>query len=111
MHTHAMSTEMHLHFHGPITVNLAASGIIEAINQLKELIIMNDAEATAALTAATNQIAKIGTETSALIQKVNDLTVLVNQQGSLSPELQAAVAAVQAQVQVVDDLVPDAPAA
>ena len=43
-------------------------------------------------------------------KKIADLTVLVEQQGSLSPELDAALVALKTQVQVVDDLVPDAPA-
>lgn len=104
-----MSTDLHVHFHGPITVQVSLPGILEALNQLKELITMNQAEAIAALQDATTQIQKIGDETRTLVQKVADLTVLVEQQASVSPELAAAIEAVKAQVQVVDDLVPDAP--
>jgi len=57
----------------------------------------------------TTQVAKIGTETSALIQKVADLEAALNSQPNVTPELQVAFDALKAQVQTVDDLVPDQP--
>lgn len=81
------------------------------------------ANVTNELTATKDQVAKIGTETSALIAKVGDQQTAIDQltaelqNMTVTPELQialanvkAASAAVKSQAQVVDDLVPDAPA-
>jgi len=68
------------------------------------------AQSAARVTALTAEVTKIGTETRTLLTKIDDLTALLNSgQVQTSPELQAAIDALQAQVQVVDDLVPDAP--
>lgn len=61
------------------------------------------------LTDLASQISKIGTETSATLQKVADLEAALSNQDNVSPELQAAFDALKQQVQKVDDLVPDAP--
>lgn len=66
------------------------------------------AELAAQLTAATAKIDKIGTETRGLITKVQELTDIINNQAEVSPELQAAADAVDAQLTIVDELVPDA---
>jgi len=72
---------------------------------------MNLTEAVTALTTASAQITKIGAETTATLQKVTELQAVVDGMptGSVPQALQDAVAALQAQVQIVDDLVPDAP--
>jgi chromosome segregation ATPase len=62
------------------------------------------------LTALTTQVQKIGTETTATLQKVTDLQNALNNAGGTTPEVDAAMAALKAQVQLVDDLIPDAPA-
>ena len=64
------------------------------------------------LTALTAQVTKIGTETSTLLTKVADLEAALSASGAaVTPEVEAALAALKSQVQVVDDLVPDAPTA
>lgn len=56
----------------------------------------------------TTQVAKIGTETEALKQKVADLEAALANQPNVTEEVQNAFDALKAQVQTVDDLVPDA---
>ncbi len=68
------------------------------------------AELTAQIKANTDKLVKIGTETSTLLQKITDLTDIIAN-GPVTPELQAAVDALTAQAQVVDDMVVDAPPA
>lgn len=68
-------------------------------------------ELAAGLAQVTAQLVKIGTETATLLQKVADLESALGNAGAVTPELQAAFDALKAQVQVVDDLVPDAPPA
>lgn len=53
-------------------------------------------------------VRKIGNETSTLKQKVADLEAAAQNQADASPELVAAVADVRAQLDIVDQLVPDA---
>ena len=60
------------------------------------------------LSTVTAAVQKIGVETSATLQKVADLEAALANGGMTSPEVDAAVAALKAQVQVVDDLIPDA---
>lgn len=57
--------------------------------------------------AATEQIARVGTETSTLIEKVAALEAAMATAGQVTPEVQAAMQALKKQVQTVDDLVPD----
>lgn len=78
--------------------------------------------ANARIAAATEGIAKVGTETDTLNQKIKDLEDAVNNQTNASPELVAAVTALQeastaqgaaldalaAGVTAADDKVPDA---
>lgn len=55
------------------------------------------------------QVQKIGAETSTTLQKVSDLEAAIAGAGGVDPSVQAAFEALKAQVQVVDDLIPDAP--
>jgi ferritin-like protein len=56
--------------------------------------------------AVSTQVAKIGTETTITLQKVADLeAALAN---GIPQDVADAFAALKAQVQVVDDLIPDA---
>lgn len=75
--------------------------------EMEKRIVMTQKELADQLTALTGQVQKIGTETAALEQKVNDLESALNAGGDVSPEVQTALDALKAQVQVVDDLVPD----
>ncbi len=56
-----------------------------------------------------DSITKIGTETTTLLAKIDELNAIITNGPAVTPELQAAVDAVAAQAKVVDDLVPDAP--
>lgn len=72
-------------------------------------IMATQAELAAQLTALTGQVTKIGTETQATLQKVQELQDALNNAGEVTPEVQAAFDALKASVQSVDDLVADAP--
>jgi hypothetical protein len=74
-----------------------------------ERVIMTQNELAAQLTAVTDQITKIGTETAATLQKVKDLEAVIAAGGEVSAEVQTALDALKAQAQLTDDLVPDAP--
>lgn len=63
------------------------------------------------LNAVTAQVAKIGAETSVTLQKVIDLEAALAAAGGTTPAVDAALAALKAQAQATDDLIPDAPAA
>lgn len=67
----------------------------------------SNAELQADLEAVTAQVAKIGTETSATLQKVTDLEAALAAAGGTTPEVDAAMVALKAQVKLVDDMVPD----
>lgn len=58
----------------------------------------------------TAKVNKVGTETRTLLTKIDELTAIIAEGGTtVTPELQAAVDDLQIQVNVVDELVPDAP--
>lgn len=90
-------------------VNPDAERILEALTKLGDRIMATQAELAADLQTVTAQVAKIGTETSTLLQKVADLEAALAAGGVTTPEVDAAMAALKAQAAVVDDLVPDAP--
>ena len=77
--------------------------------RLLEKIMTTQAELAATLATVSTQVAKIGTETQGLIDKVAALEAALASAGEVSAEVQAAVDALKAQVQVVDELVADAP--
>lgn len=67
------------------------------------------------LTAVGTEVDKVGTETQTLITAVANLTAIISAGGATTPEVDAALAKVQAsadalaaKVKAVDDLVPDA---
>lgn len=70
---------------------------------------MNQSELAQSLTETAAKVEKVGAETRTLLTKVQELTDAVNNAGNTTPEVDAALQALQAQVAVVDDLVPDAP--
>jgi hypothetical protein len=77
-----------------------------------EKLMSTQAELAQEIGAVTEQVAKIGTETKATLQKVSELeTALANSSNGVDPAVATAFAALKAQVQVVDDLIPDAPVA
>lgn len=78
------------------------------LNQRLDHIMATQSELAQQIAAITAQVAKIGTETSATLQKVIDLQAIIDAGEAVSPELQAAVDALKVQAQKTDDLVPDA---
>lgn len=85
---------------------LAAYAIVKN-NQQERKLMATQAEAAALLKQANDSLAKIGAETSALLQKVTDLQTAAAKADQVSPELQAAIDGVVSQAKSVDDLVPD----
>jgi len=71
-------------------------------------IMTTQAEVVATIAAIGEKLAKIGTETTALKQQIQELLDSIEDISNASPELVAAVEALAAQAQVVDDLVQDA---
>ena len=59
-----------------------------------------------ALAGVSDQLAKAKTE---IVTKISDLETQLANSGNLSPEDQAAIDAVKAAAQALDDVVPDAP--
>ena len=94
-----------LNFTGPVTIFINAD-LSQVLSKLDQ-IIMTEAELAQKLTETTAQVQKIGTETQTLIDKVAELTELLANGDEVSPEVQAAMDALSAQVGVVDGLVAD----
>jgi len=67
---------------------------------------MKNEEAVAALQATNTTLVKIGTETQTLLDLIGTLKEAAT---NVDPAVADAIAAVDAQAHVVDDLVPDAP--
>ena len=91
----------HLH----LTINVDSS----TAHKLEQ-IMATQAELAVSLQALTTQSAKIAGETQLLLAKIDELTAAIAAGGQTTPDVDAALAALQAQVAVVDALVPDVPA-
>lgn len=78
--------------------------ILEELKEIK----MTQAELAQGLKDLQTQVAKISTESSTTLQKVTDLEAAL-ENVTTTPDVDAAFAALKAQVQKVDDLIPDAP--
>ena len=87
--------------------NGASAEELRAINHRLDTLMTTIAEATATINDLTVKTTKIGEETRALLQKIADLTALVEAGNTTGAEFDAALAALKAQVDVVDGLVPD----
>lgn len=97
--------DVHHYFHLPdVPADIAAR-----LDELKGLIVMNHAELAAALATVGANVDKIGAETRTLIQRIADLEDAIGQADDVPQNVLDALSALQAQVAVVDDLVPDAP--
>ena len=82
--------------------------LLRTINHKINQIMATQVELTSKLNQVTTQLQKIGNESAQTLQKVTELQAIIDAGPVVTPELQAAVDALAAQVQVVDDLVPDA---
>jgi hypothetical protein len=97
-----------------IAAVIAALGVMVLMGDITEIILnqkqimKTQAELAADLQAVTAQVAKVGEEVVKTLDKVADLEAVLQEQGQVTPELQAAFDALKAQVVVVDDLIPDA---
>ena len=96
-----MKVDHHVWFHDDPTARL----ILNKVDKL----MATQAELAASLDLVSVQINKIASESSATLAKVADLEAALAAAGNTSPAVDAALAALKAQVQIVDDLVPDAP--
>jgi ABC-type transporter Mla subunit MlaD len=92
--------QVHMHHHGATTDQL------RAISQQLEVILTNQTEHAAQLEAVAAQVTKTREETLA---RVAELQAALDAAGTLTPAVEAAMAALMATVQVSDDVVPDAP--
>jgi len=82
---------------------------VQLIHEQNKQIMATQQELAAQINQISTQVGKIKDESNATLQKVQELQDVINNQGGVSPELQQAVDNLKAQVQVVDDLVTDAP--
>lgn len=96
--------------------NANNNAILIRLAEMERKIMATQAELAADLRAVRAQQEKTATEIAALqeaqnvaINKITELEALVAAGGTVTQELVDAVAAVKAQAQVVDDLIPDAP--
>jgi hypothetical protein len=73
---------------------------------------MTQQEAVDALSKTNETLTKVSTETDALLKEITRLNeALANAGGNVTPELEAAIAAVDAQAHAIDNLVADVPPA
>lgn len=67
----------------------------------------SQAQLASDLNAINDKLQKVGNESATLLQKITDLETALGNGGNLSSEAEAALAALKAQAQTLDDLVPD----
>jgi hypothetical protein len=97
-----MSKCKHFHFYP------TDSGLLSILLAKVESIMSSQAELAAELANVTAHVAKIGTETQTLLDKIAELAAAIATAGGTTPDVDAAMVALQAQVDIVDALVPDA---
>jgi len=102
-----MGIHIHIHDHRDDKFLQDIRELLTIINQKISTLMSNTDQALQDLQAIGAQIQKIGTETSALLQKISDLEKTTTPDTPQS--VLDAIAAVKQQAQLVDDLVPDAP--
>jgi len=82
--------------------------VVDQLHQLQRTVVMNQQELLDRLNAADTAIVKIGAETTALLQAIANMQAAIDAAGNTTPEVDAALAALLAHAQAVDELVPDA---
>lgn len=86
-----------------------AEGLRYQLYDLKDFLMAISRDTVERLTAQSTKIEKISSETRSLVDKVKELSdALANANTQQDPEVTAALDKVDAQLAVVDDLVPDA---
>ena len=91
--------QIHIHIHD-------ARRDADIIDRL-EHIMSTQSDLATQLNTVTAQVAKIGAETQTLLAKIVELTDAIGTGGDTTPEVDAALLALQEQAAVVDALVPD----
>lgn len=81
------------------------------LNERMDNMAQTQAQLAATIDAMNNQLVKIGTESATSVQMIADLKAIIAAGADVTPELQAAVDRLAAQIQKVDDMVPDVPPA
>lgn len=82
---------------------------VDSLLKLGGKVLMTQQEAVTKLNETVAKLTKIGGETSSLLTKIDELKTVIAAGGNASPELEAAVAALTTQADVVDGLVDDLP--
>jgi hypothetical protein len=100
-----MKIDVHIHF----PTDFEVRGLIQQLVTQGHTIMATQNELAADLATVKAAVAKIGSETTTTLQKVADLEAALAAGGMTSPAVDAALADLKAQVQAVDDLIPDAP--
>lgn len=122
VHFHIDGLTLNVNVNHTVSVDRALFALINSIKHEVHSIMATQAELAAQLAAVKVQLDTIGAgvdkvsgETSTLVQAVADLTAALAAGSATTPEVDAALAAVQAssdalaaKVKAVDDLVPDA---
>lgn len=98
---------IHLHYEGDFKLYEELRLQRNVINELKELIMATQAELAVTLGDLVTKVTKIGGETQSLLVRIDELMAAVVAAGNVTPEVEAAMAALQAQVDAVDALVAD----
>jgi hypothetical protein len=71
---------------------------------------MTQAEAVTKLNQTNETLVKVSNETDALLREIDKLNeALANAGGNVTPELEAAIHAVDTRAHAIDELVPDVP--
>lgn len=93
----------------------AAQPVLSALGELRaqltafqEQSMQSMQELATAINDVTGKVAKIEAETRSLITKIGELQAAIEAAGAVPPEVADALSSLQAQVDVVDALVPDA---
>lgn len=82
--------------------------LLVSIHRKANFIMASQTELVDSINLLTSNVAKIGTETRTLLQRIADLENAIANGGPVLPAVTEALAALQAQVNIVDGLVPDA---
>lgn len=101
-----MEFRLHVHVH----LQEEVIDFLKSFNHKLNKIMGTQSELVSQLNDVSAKLDKVAAESQATLDAVAELKAVIASQGEVSPELQAAVDKVAAQVQKVDDLVPDAPA-
>jgi methyl-accepting chemotaxis protein len=98
---------INIYQHGQGSDQLVTKNDLVEINNKLNKIMASQADIAGALNETATKVQKIAEETRSLLTKIEELTTAIENQGDVSPELQTAVDNLNAQVEVVDQLVPD----